>query len=135
LPAPSDAPRVVVRIARQLLTDVDVSGGLRLVGVGVSGLADWTQDDLFGELIAADPQDDPDQTTEEPAQSAAARRTDRPWVAGRDVDHAAWGQGWVQGSGAGWVTVRFETRDTPPGRVRSFRVTDPDLRPASPRGW
>jgi DNA polymerase-4 len=135
LPAPTDDPRVVVRIARQLLTDVDVSGGLRLVGVGVSGLADWTQDDLFGELIAADPQDDPDPTTDEPADSVAARRAARPWVAGRDVDHVAWGPGWVQGSGAGWVTVRFETRDTPPGRVRSFRVTDPDLRPASPRGW
>jgi DNA polymerase-4 len=135
LPAPTDDPRVVVRIARQLLTDVDVSGGLRLVGVGVSGLADWTQDDLFGELIAADSHDDPDPTTEEPADGAADRRADRPWVAGRDVDHAAWGPGWVQGSGAGWVTVRFETRDTPPGRVRSFRVTDPDLRAASPRGW
>jgi DNA polymerase-4 len=135
LPAPTDDPRVVVRLARQLLTDIDVSGGLRLVGVGVSGLADWTQDDLFGELIAAHPQDDPDPTTEEPADGSAPRRPDRPWVAGRDVEHSEWGPGWVQGSGAGWVTVRFETRETPPGRVRSFRVTDPDLRPASPRGW
>jgi DNA polymerase IV len=135
LPAPTDDPRVVVRLARQLLTDVDVSGGLRLVGVGVSGLADWTQDDLFGELIAADPHDDLDPASEEPADAVTVRRPERPWVAGRDVDHAAWGPGWVQGSGAGWVTVRFETRDTPPGRVRSFRVTDPDLRPASPRGW
>ncbi|HEY5201991.1 MAG TPA: DNA polymerase IV, partial [Acidothermaceae bacterium] len=92
------------------------------------------QDDLFGELIAAHPHDDPDQTGEETAD-ALARRPDRSWVAGRDVDHATWGPGWVQGSGAGWVTVRFETRETPPGRVRSFRVTDPDLRPASPRGW
>jgi DNA polymerase-4 len=38
----------------------------------------------------------------------------------------------VQGAGSGWVTVRFETRDTPPGKVRSFRVADPRLRPASP---
>ncbi len=135
LPAPTDDARVVVRIARQLLTDVDVSGGLRLVGVGVSGLADWTQDDLFGELIAAHPQDDPDAAGEDEPVGAVARRPDRPWIAGRDVEHVAWGPGWVQGSGAGWVTVRFETRDTPPGRVRSFRVTDPDLRPASPRGW
>jgi DNA polymerase-4 len=135
LPAPTDDPRVVIRLARQLLTDVDVSGGLRLVGVGVSGLADWTQDDLFGELIAADPQDDPDPTTEAIVDEATTRPHDRSWVPGRDVMHASWGHGWVQGSGAGWVTVRFETRDTPPGRVRSFRVADPELRLAPPLGW
>jgi len=136
LPAPTDDPRVVIRLARQLLTDVDASGGLRLVGVGVSGLADWTQDDLFGELIAADPQDDPDPTTEATVDDeATAHPHDRSWVPGRDVMHASWGHGWVQGSGAGWVTVRFETRDTPPGRVRSFRVVDPELRLAPPLGW
>jgi DNA polymerase-4 len=135
LPAPTDDVRVVMRIARQLLSEVDVSGGLRLVGVGVSGLADWTQDDLFGELIAADPHDDPDTAGGEPADSAPAARPDRSWVAGRDVMHPTWGHGWVQGSGAGWVTVRFETRHTPPGRVRSFRIADPELRPAPPLPW
>jgi DNA polymerase IV len=139
LPAPTDDPRVVIRLARQLLTDVDASGGLRLVGVGVSGLADWTQDDLFGELIAADPHDDPDPTTEaitdEVTDNVTGHPHDRSWVPGRDVMHASWGRGWVQGSGAGWVTVRFETRDTPPGRVRSFRVADPDLRLAPPLDW
>jgi DNA polymerase-4 len=135
LPAPTDDVRVVVRIARQLLSEVDVSGGLRLVGVGVSGLADWTQDDLFGELIAADPHDDPDTAGGEPADSAPAARPDRSWVAGRDVMHPTWGHGWVQGSGAGWVTVRFETRHTTPGRVRSFRIADPELRPAPPLPW
>jgi DNA polymerase IV len=135
LPAPTDDVRVVVRIARQLLSEVDVSGGLRLVGVGVSGLADWTQDDLFGELIAADPHDDPDTASGEPDDSAPAARPDRSWVAGRDVMHPTWGHGWVQGSGAGWVTVRFETRHTTPGRVRSFRIADPELRPAPPLPW
>jgi DNA polymerase-4 len=135
LPAPTDDVRVVVRIARQLLTEVDVSGGLRLVGVGVSGLADWTQDDLFGELIAADPHDDPDAGDGVNADTAASDHPDRSWVAGRDVMHSTWGHGWVQGSGAGWVTVRFETRHTPPGRVRSFRIADPDLQAAPPIGW
>ena len=32
-----------------LLADLDTSGGVRLLGVGVSGLADWIQEDLFGE--------------------------------------------------------------------------------------
>jgi DNA polymerase IV len=135
LPAPTDDVRVVVRLARQLLSEVDVSGGLRLLGVGVSGLADWTQDDLFGELIAADPHDDPDTGGAEPFEVAPPSRPDRSWVAGRDVVHPTWGHGWVQGSGAGWVTVRFETRHTPPGRVRSFRIADPDLRPAPPLPW
>jgi DNA polymerase IV len=125
----------VTRLARQLLADVDVSGGLRLVGVGVSGLADWTQDDLFGELIAADPHDDPDPSSEPPAMDAEPQRLgDRSWVAGRDVVHDSFGRGWVQGAGAGWVTVRFETRETPPGRVRSFRIGDPALQPAPPFG-
>ncbi|MGH8868649.1 MAG: DNA polymerase IV, partial [Actinomycetes bacterium] len=55
----------------------------------------------------------------------------RHWVPGQDVVHAQHGPGWVQGSGAGRVTVRFETRDTPPGRVRTFAVDDADLSSAA----
>jgi DNA polymerase-4 len=133
LPAPTDDVRIVVRLARQLLADVDVSGGLRLVGVGVSGLADWTQDDLFGEFIAATPDDDTAEA--EPAPDVLARPSPAPaWIAGHDVVHTDFGPGWVQGSGAGWVTVRFETRETVVGRVRSFRIGDPHLAPAVPYG-
>lgn len=46
--------------------------------------------------------------------------------------HAEHGRGWVQGSGVGRVTVRFETPDSPPGRVRTFRIEDPALTPAEP---
>jgi DNA polymerase-4 len=38
----------------------------------------------------------------------------------------------VQGSGLGRVTVRFETPQSEPGRVRTFLVDDPDLEPAEP---
>ena len=38
----------------------------------------------------------------------------------------------MQGSGVGRVTVRFEEPWSPPGRVRTFRVDDPELRPADP---
>ncbi len=48
LSSPTDSPSVIGRLARGLLTDLDTSGGVRLLGVGVSGLADWVQDDLFG---------------------------------------------------------------------------------------
>ena len=47
LPAPTDDARVVARVAAGLFAEVDTSGGIRLLGVGVSGLADWVQEDLF----------------------------------------------------------------------------------------
>ena len=47
LPQPSDDVRQIARVARRLLAELDTSGGVRLLGVGVSGLADWIQEDLF----------------------------------------------------------------------------------------
>ena len=49
LRGPTDSSRVLTETARALLDGVDLAGGLRLLGVGVSGLADWVQDDLFTE--------------------------------------------------------------------------------------
>ena len=46
---PTDDVRVFVPAVRRLLAEVDTSAGVRLLGVGVSGLADWVQDDLFVE--------------------------------------------------------------------------------------
>ena len=54
LPSPTDDEGVIARRARRLLEDLDTSGGVRLLGVGVSGLADWVQEELFG------PEDDTD---------------------------------------------------------------------------
>ena len=68
-------------------------------------------------------------TNPRPEQEAPAERR---WPAGHDVRHAEYGHGWVQGSGLGRVTVRFETPDSEPGRVRTFRTDDPDLEPAEP---
>ncbi|WP_426244299.1 DNA polymerase IV [Nocardioides sp. LHG3406-4] len=123
LPAPTDRASTVGRLARALLTDLDTSGGVRLLGVGVSGLADWIQDDLFGETEAPE---------EEPGPLPAAVESRRTtWAPGMDVVHDEHGPGWVWGSGRGVVTVRFETRDTPPGPVRSFAADDPLLAPAT----
>ncbi len=55
LAAPTDAGPTIARLARGLLGELDTTGGVRLLGVGVSGLADWIQDDLFG---PDDPEDD-----------------------------------------------------------------------------
>ena len=49
-----------------------------------------------------------------------------------DVVHAEMGRGWVWGSGRGVVTVRFETAETGPGPVRSFKIDDPALHPWRP---
>ena len=57
------------------------------------------------------------------------------WVPGADVEHADHGPGWVQGSGLGRVTVRFEGPHTPPGRIRTLAVDDPLLQPAPPPTW
>jgi DNA polymerase-4 len=133
LPAPTDDPAVVTRLARQLLRDVDASGGLRLLGVGVSSLADWTQDDLFGEP-ASEPAADADTGAGDDTSSPdlPARVESTSWRPGQDVVHDQEGRGWVHGSGVGWVTVRFETRYTGIGHVRSYRIDDPALTPAAP---
>ncbi len=116
LTSPTDDGATIARIARSLLADLDTTGGVRLLGVGVSGLADWVQEDLFGET----PEDD----EVEVVLPEPPRRT---WPPGADVVHDEMGAGWVWGSGSGVVTVRFETADTPPGPVRSFRADDPAL--------
>ena len=125
LPAPTDNTRVVARLARALLGEVDTSGGVRLLGVGVSGLADWIQEDLFAEYDDAT-EDDPVTGS---AEAVAAITRARQWAPGMDVLHAEHGPGWVWGSGVGRVTVRVETAETSPGPVRTFRADDPDLVP------
>lgn len=55
LRGPTDDPAVVREAAARLLEGVDTTGGVRLLGVGVSGLADYTQEDLFAQSLAAEP--------------------------------------------------------------------------------
>ncbi|MFF0087143.1 DNA polymerase IV [Streptomyces canus] len=132
LRGPTDDPAVVREAALRLLEGVDSTGGVRLLGVGVSGLADFTQEDLFaqaaGERVETAAEEEVDEVAVPEVTAAAERR----WVAGHDVRHAEYGHGWVQGSGLGRVTVRFETPDSEPGRVRTFLVEDPALEPAEP---
>ncbi|MFK8909281.1 DNA polymerase IV, partial [Streptomyces sp. YS-3] len=145
LRGPTDDPAVVREAAGRLLDSVDTTGGVRLLGVGVSGLADFTQEDLFaqaaGERAAGEPDTGgrapADSETETqaaaPEQPEAVDPAERRWQAGHDVYHREFGPGWVQGSGVGRVTVRFETPTSlVPGRVRTFRVDDPDLAPSEP---
>ncbi|MCX4849363.1 DNA polymerase IV [Streptomyces sp. NBC_00893] len=155
LRGPTDDPTVVREASARLLEAVDTTGGVRLLGVGVTGLADYTQEDLFaqaaGERTAAgesarEAAGEPaagtapgrDDATQQPGDpraeipESAEQRAARRWPAGHDVRHETYGHGWVQGSGVGRVTVRFEEPGSPPGRVRTFRIDDPELRPADP---
>jgi DNA polymerase-4 len=135
-PQAVDGTTAITRAARRLLSEVDTltwstAGGIRLLGVGVSGLADWFQPDLvFAEdEVRADvpvPSGTPDP---EPEPAPEPRPVWRP---GADVRHTDLGPGWVWGSGRGRVTVRFEGPTTPPGPVRTFADDDPDLSPADP---
>ncbi|MDN3027615.1 DNA polymerase IV [Streptomyces sp. S.PB5] len=131
LRGPTDDPAVVREAAARLLESVDTTGGVRLLGVGVSGLADYTQEDLFAQAAG-----ERVELGEEVAEEAVAEEgpvvAERRWASGHDVRHAEFGHGWVQGSGLGRVTVRFETPDSEPGRVRTFSVDDPALAVAEP---
>ncbi len=132
LDSPTDSTSAIARTATGLLADLDTSGGVRLLGVGVSGLADWIQDDLFGDLVG-----DTDTTTAISSDAAAPTPIELPrrggaWPPGMDVVHSEMGRGWVWGSGRDVVTVRFETADTGPGPVRSYAISDPALTPWKP---
>ncbi|MEU8547947.1 DNA polymerase IV [Streptomyces roseoverticillatus] len=145
LRGPTDDPAVVREAAARLIDGVDTTTGVRLLGVGVSGLADYTQEDLFAQAAseassaaaaaaadAAGGAEPARGSGEEPGEDAGAVERPRRWLPGLDVHHAEYGAGWVQGSGVGRVTVRFETPWSEPGRVRTFAVGDPDLEPGEP---
>lgn len=132
LRGPTDDPGVVREAAARLLDSVDTTGGVRLLGVGVSGLADYTQEDLFAQAAGEPDLLEEEHPEVEPGEEPVAP-VERRWPAGHDVRHAGFGHGWVQGSGLGRVTVRFETpEDSGPGRVRTFRTDDPELDLAEP---
>lgn len=151
LRGPTDASGVIKEAAARLIDGVETTSGVRLLGVGVSGLADFTQEDLFAQaaegaeearrMVGADGEQDaavsesaPADTGElgEAAGAAEATPAPRHWLPGLDVQHSEYGPGWVQGSGVGRVTVRFERPGQQPGRVRTFTVDDPQLTPAEP---
>ena len=100
-------------------------GPIRLVGVGFSGLELERQDVLFPEL------DQAVISTETTFEEEPTPRK-RTWYATQDVFHPDYGHGWIQGTGHGFVSVRFETRATGPGPFKSFDADDEQLQPADP---
>jgi DNA polymerase-4 len=135
LAQPTDDPRQIATVARRLLAEAGTSGGLRLLGVGVSGLSVYAQGDLFAEDDDGGEEAAPEQAEAPvPPPVESARRT-AGWWPGQDVRHEELGAGWVWGRGLGRVTVRFEGPRTPPGPVRTLAADDPALSPADPPDW
>ncbi len=154
LPFATGDAGIILREGRRLLRSVDVSSGLRLLGLGVAGLTAHAQEELSLETAypVLEPVELPDAAGavgegEEPvvveieegdgaeAPRAVAGRMLPGWRTGQDVRHEEHGPGWVWGSGRGVVTVRFEGPSTGPGPVRSFADGDPALHPADPPDW
>ncbi|MCW2700198.1 MAG: dinB2 [Blastococcus sp.] len=152
LPQPTDDPRLIATTARRLLADAGTSGGLRLLGVGVSGLSVYAQGDLFSvdDETAEAPDgrtpvdgaagdlprlEAPSSATPIPAQPVVTAPAERLWWPGQDVAHDELGAGWVWGRGLSRVTVRFEGPTTAPGPVRTLAADDPALHPADPPDW
>lgn len=109
---------------------------MRLLGVGVANFTGSAQEELF--FDADDPT--PEVTEQAPRSAPVMRRRhgrQDAWLPGLEVEHAEYGRGWVWGAGHGVVTVRFETRQSGVGPVRSLRADDPALHPAEllPMAW
>jgi DNA polymerase-4 len=115
--------------ARRLLLDPREVGPIRLLGVGFSGLSDVRQESLFPDLeqweIHGSESGSVSAATEPATVSAG-------WRVGDDVSHPHYGHGWVQGAGHGVVSVRFESRSSGPGLMRTFAIDTPDLTAADP---
>ena len=123
--ATADAATLVAAAQRSVI-DPEELGAIRLVGVGLAGLSTVRQGSLFPELDVGPAAGDVDLEAAEESEPSGG--SDRPeWRQGADVAHTEFGHGWVQGSGHGVVTVRFETRSTGPGAARTFPADHPQL--------
>lgn len=144
-----DSDETIAGVAVDLLRDQRhlLAQGIRLLGVGVSGFTEVAQEALFEVSAArgdqsrvefasvpasaepsAPPGDWPNDLNDV-LPSVVSRHAGHDYRPGDDVSHQEYGPGWVWGTGLGLVTVRFETRQTGPGPIRTFTVDDPALRP------
>lgn len=129
---------VLLAAAQRVAVDPAEIGPIRLVGVGFGGLSSQQQTVLFPDMdleaLGERAEGDGWGSSQEDLSPAPAQLADPTVVltAGADVRHPDYGHGWVQGSGQGVVTVRFETRSSGPGVMRTFDVEDPRLERADP---
>lgn len=129
LPVATDDLETIRSQAIALAPRPESSGAIRLVGVGLSGLVTDRQQILFPEL------DRPAvaEVVEMPASRGVTvgEAGDRWWPT-QDVHHETLGHGWIQGVGERWMTVRFETRQSGPGKAVTLSIDDPNVRACTP---
>lgn len=149
--APLHSWRDIARVAIKLLDGLDIPSGVRLIGVGVSGFVQHTQEGLFDldeRAEVAYPEVTGSGST---AMTGIAETEANPthhdlstrfspspaqlWRPGMDVEHSEFGPGWVWGSGLGRVTARFEGPKTAPGPIKTFAVDDENLKPGEAPSW
>lgn len=154
LEIPTEDREEIIAVARSIMPHPEEAGAMRLVGVSLSGLTEERQVALFTELTdLTEPSDSTGSTSSadlpgpegffaspEPELIQLVKKSPLSttavggviWRPTQDVHHREFGHGWVQGTGVGVVSVRFETRATGPGPTRTFAVDDPDLTPGDP---
>lgn len=131
----TDSTERIRMVAQGLLGGLEMPTGVRLLGVGVANFTSSAQEELFWA------EDESTSVEEQVVRSVPSMKRrhglGQSWVAGMDVEHEELGRGWVWGAGHGLVTVRFESRLTGVGPVRSMSADDPGLRPAAllPMEW
>lgn len=144
LPYATDEFATLHATARKLTRYPGEVGPIRLIGVSFSGLETERQDVMFPELdqrvviessgdyeagVRSSSQPDGEVTV---SSEVVHSESGAKWHSTQDVYHPEYGHGWVQGTGHGVVSVRFETRTTTRSVSRSFPVEDPQLVPADP---
>jgi DNA polymerase-4 len=90
LSGPTDRTELIGQIAQTLLDEIDIGSGVRLLGVGVAGLTDGAQQDLFTvDPAQEDAVEAPDETREARDQPDELHQPRREWVGGDDPELTA----------------------------------------------
>ena len=131
----TDSTERIRAVAQELMVGLRTPGGVRLLGVGVANFTTTAQEELFWESESPGPVDE--QVIRGVPSMKRRHGLDHAWLAGMDVEHDVHGRGWVWGAGLGVVTVRFESRLSGVGPVRTLSAEDPGLRPVGvlPMAW
>jgi hypothetical protein len=144
---PTDQPRLIAQLARRLLADVDTSAGIRLLGVGVTALADFVQDDLFGTPDATESAEPPTTPSTRHLPVTQCRTSQRrcPGARGRTCATRPTGPDGSGAAAADWSPSASKDRPPYPARSAPFLLTTrtcirlnhrtgrcpkPDVRPA-----
>ena len=121
----------IALIAKGLLDGIEIEQGIRLLGIGVSNFTEAAQEELFW-IEESEPAEHTFVS-----EGRLRRVSTDGWRIGTEIEHEEFGRGWILATSRKSIGVRFETRRTGPGRVRTILKDDPLMtRPAIlPMRW